>query len=204
MSDDIKVCRAMLCDVECRSDDADGALSTVTGYAAVYNSPVVIAGMFREQVAPGAFDGVIADKRTTALFNHDPNIILGNQSGGTLTLESDDHGLRYTVDVDRESMWGREVLRYLQRGSVVGSSFGFMLDEDGQSITYPDGPHGLRLRTITRVSQLPDVSPVTFPAYESTTAEARSQAAAWMASVPFVGCVDTRRRRLALREHESA
>lgn len=51
-------------------------------------------GSFREVIKPGAFDDVLGDD-VRALFNHDPNFILGRSSAGTLSLSVDDRGLRY-------------------------------------------------------------------------------------------------------------
>src|SRR5687768_5826990 len=76
--------------------------STIGGYAAVFNQETVIGGGmwgFREQIAPGAFDTAIENDDVRALFNHDPNYVLGRTVSGTLKLSADKKGLRYDVDL---------------------------------------------------------------------------------------------------------
>lgn len=155
----------------------DGARQPVVrGYAAVYDTEAVIAGMFRERIAPGAFRSVIgptADVR--ALFNHDDNIVLGRTTNQTLRLSEDERGLAYEFDPNPNDPEAMSVLAKIQRGDVDKSSYGFRVKAD--EWTKPARAGELPLRTITEFDLLRDVSPVTFPAFDETTAEARS--AAW-------------------------
>ena len=144
----------------------------LVGYAAVYNSPAVIAGLFREQIAPGAFHDAIVRDDVVALFNHSPNYPLGRTSARTLRLSSDSHGLRYEVDlIDAE--WTRALAASIARGDVKGSSFAFEV----QAEVWDHSGRGLPMRTLTKLSLI-DVSPVTFPAYASTSVSARARAQA--------------------------
>jgi HK97 family phage prohead protease len=175
--------RAMLGTVECR--DASDTAATISGYAAVFNAETLIGGGmwgFREQIAPGAFDQAIQDDDVRALFNHDPNYLLGRNVAGTLRLKSDKKGLRYEVDLP-DTAAGRDVKTLVDRGDVSGSSFGFVVEEDEwvDGKVEKDGRMTLPLRTIRKVS-LYDVSPVTYPAYPQTTVSARSRAEAMAAS----------------------
>ena len=79
----------------------DGAM-VLRGYAALYNVETVIAGMFREEIAPGAFDEAVGRDDVRALFNHDPNYILGRTTAGNLRLSLDEVGLVYEIDIDAE------------------------------------------------------------------------------------------------------
>jgi HK97 family phage prohead protease len=153
--------------VEYRQADEGARLS---GYAAIFDSPTEIAGMFREIVAPGAFAKAVADDDVRALFNHDANFVLGRTTSRTLRLTEDATGLRYDVDPP-DTQWARDLMVSVQRGDVSQSSFAFEVLEDEWSY----GTRGeMPTRTI-RAVKLYDVSPVTYPAYESTTVSARSR-----------------------------
>lgn len=172
--------RAMLGTVEVREANGD-TVSTIGGYAAVFNQETLIGGGawgFREQIAPGAFDDAIQNDDVRALFNHDPNYLLGRNVAGTLRLKSDRKGLRYDVDLP-DTAAGRDVKTLVERGDVSGSSFGFVVEEDEwiDGKVEKNGTMTLPLRTIRKAS-LFDVSPVTYPAYPQTTVTARSKAEA--------------------------
>ena len=162
--------RAVTMPVEFRQDADKPALS---GYAAVFGSVTEIAGLFKEQIAPGAFSRAAKEDDVRALFNHDANYVLGRTTSGTLRLVEDDKGLRYDVDPP-DTSWARDLMVSVQRGDVSQSSFAFEVTED----EWDYGKRGeMPLRTI-RAVRLYDVSPVTYPAYESTSVSARSLEAA--------------------------
>jgi len=153
--------------VEFRKADEGARLS---GYAAMFDSPTEIAGLFREVVARGAFSKAVLGDDVRALFNHDANFVLGRTTSKTLTLTEDANGLRYDVDPP-DTQWARDLMVSVQRGDVSQSSFAFeVLDDEWVYGTRGEMP----TRTIKSV-RLYDVSPVTYPAYESTTVSARSR-----------------------------
>ena len=163
---------------------ADGRL-TLTGYAVRYNTLSVDLGGFRETILPGAFDKVLSRQRgkqdVVALFNHDPNQLLGRTSSGTLELSSDEKGLRYSVVLPNTEL-GRTIAELTARGDLRGSSFAFTVDAKGESWT--PGEDGKPRRSIREVTGLYDVSVVTHPAYpSSTTSVARRSLEAWLASL---------------------
>lgn len=154
-----------------------GGLSQIAGHAAVFGVEAVIGGKFRERIMPGAFRGVIkTDVRS--LFNHDVNYVLGRTSAGTLTIAEDATGLGYTVTPPASR---RDVLESVERGDVTGSSYGFRVAEGGDEWTRATRSGELPLRTIHEIAELLDVGPVTYPAFEESSAEARSAAEAHMA-----------------------
>ena len=57
----------------------------LSGYAALFNTETVIAGLFREVIAPGAFTESLKTADVVARFNHDENRLLGRTSAGTAT-----------------------------------------------------------------------------------------------------------------------
>jgi uncharacterized protein len=154
----------------------------ISGYAAMYNVETIVFGLWREQVAPGAFKTALdgADD-VRALFNHDTNILLGRTKSGTLKLSDDAKGLKYEVTLDPDDPDSARVHSKIKRGDVDGSSFGFTI-EDEEWDERPTKEGKLPLVTIRKVT-LYDVSPVTFPAYPQTSVSARSRGEALQAEV---------------------
>lgn len=153
----------------------DGEPKRLEGYAAVFGVETVIGDFFREVIEPGAFKSAIKDADVRGLFNHDPNFVLGRTSAGTMRLIEDKDGLRYVI-TPPDTAWGRDTMTLVERGDVTGSSFGFTVRTD--EWTRPSKAGELPLRTIKEVEWLRDVGPVTFPAYEETTVQARDAAKA--------------------------
>jgi len=82
--------------------------------------------------------------------------------------------LRYEFEVP-DTQAGRDLITILERGDIDQSSFGFRVDKDGQRFEdIKEGDKMVTIRTISKVSRLLDVSPVTFPAYPDTVALTRS------------------------------
>ncbi len=154
-----------------RAVESDGAGMTISGYAATFNNMSYDLGGFKEIIAPGAFDDVL-DNDVRAVFNHDPNMILGRSGKGvsTLRLVVDGTGLLYTIDLPNSSI-GRDIYEAVSRGDIQESSFRFRIAPNGEKWT--ETGDGL-IRTIVKISMLADVSPVTFPAYPDATVAARS------------------------------
>lgn len=148
--------------------DAAEPMVTLRGYAAKYNVLSEMMWDFQEAIAPGAFDNVMGDD-VRALFNHDPNHILGRTLSGTLRLSLDDVGLVYEVDLPNTEM-AETVSCAVERGDVTQSSFAFIVNE----ATWTEREDGTWLRTITNLKRLYDVSPVTYPAYPDATVGMRS------------------------------
>lgn len=154
--------------VELREADDNGP--ALRGYAAVFGQESDDLGGFVEVIEPGAFDGVLDDD-VRALWNHNDDYVLGRTASGTLQLAVDDTGLRYEV-TPPDTQWARDALVSVRRGDVTQSSFAFQVAEDRWERVNDDVP----LRRIARFAALYDVSPVTYPAYSQTSAEARAMA----------------------------
>jgi uncharacterized protein len=156
---------------EARADGGAGDAAevvTLAGYAAKYNVLSEMMWDFQETIAPGAFDAVMGDD-VRCLFNHDANLILGRTASGTLRLNLDDTGLRYEVDLP-DTVSASDVAVAVERGDVTQSSFAFIVNE----ATWTEREDGTWLRTITKLSRLYDVSPVTYPGYPDATVGMRS------------------------------
>lgn len=152
---------------------ASGEGRKLNGYAAVFNTEAVIWGLWREEVAPGAYAKTIKEADIRALWNHDTNIVLGRNKAGTLELAEDDKGLRVEIDPP-DNEWGRPVVDAVQRGDVTGMSIAFRVIKE-EWYKPPKDSKELPKRTI-KEAKLYEVSPVTFPAFESTSISARSVA----------------------------
>jgi len=146
------------------------------GHAAVFGQPTEIGGWFREQIQRGAFRSTIQKDDIRALFNHNPDYVLGRNTAGTLALAEDDEGLKTTIDPP-DTQFARDLAVSIERGDISQMSFAFeVLEEEWKK---GEGKE-LDLRTIKKV-KLFDVSPVTFPAYEGTDIGMRSHDA-WVKS----------------------
>lgn len=158
--------------VEKRADEG----RTIVGHAAVFNKLSVDLWGFREKIAPGAFADAVKEDDVRALFNHDPNFILGRNKAGTLRLKEDEIGLAIEVDPP-DVQWARDLMVSIDRRDITQMSFGFSLVADEWDYTDRNNP----VRTLKKV-QLYDVSPVTYPAYPDTDVELNSlmeKKAAW-------------------------
>jgi HK97 family phage prohead protease len=141
----------------------------LVGFAAVYNQLSVDLGFFREKISPGAFHRAFEDGAdVAALWNHNPDKILGRTVSGTLKLRDEpDKGLAFDLLMPRSPL-GQEVAESVRRRDTAGASFGFMTNKD----LWEDTPQGI-VRTLIDVD-LFDVSPTPFPAYPQTEAALRS------------------------------
>ncbi len=172
--------------VELRAGTADGSIGTIEGVASVVGQETVIGSgfwAFREMIMPGAFKDAVKSDDVRALFNHDPNLLLGRTASKTLRIKEDKSGLRYVNDLP-DTATGRDVQTLIKRGDVNGSSFAFTVDQADEEWDESEVKGGkLPLRKILRISKLYDVSPVTYPAYPTTSVSARSRAKAANESV---------------------
>ncbi|WP_257282119.1 HK97 family phage prohead protease [Endozoicomonas sp. ISHI1] len=154
---------------ELRAGDQGEECRKISGYGAVFNTRSENLGGFREVIMPGAFDDVLQDD-VRALFNHDPNYVLGRTSSGTLSLRTDETGLGYDIEIPDNQTIRDLVIAPMQRGDISQSSFAFIAGDDD----WDEDEDGVIVRTIHRMKRLIDVSPVTYPAYTDATAATRS------------------------------
>ncbi len=150
--------------------------SSIHGRAAVFNTLSFDLGGFKERIMPGAFaESIENGDDVSGLWQHDPRFVLGRRKNDTLDLEEDKVGLRY-VARPPDATFAKDAVAQIAGGYVDQSSFGFQVPVDGEKWSVEEGEN---IRTLVNVA-LKDVSPVTFPAYPGTDAEARSAADAIM------------------------
>jgi HK97 family phage prohead protease len=153
--------------VELRAATADSKVSKIGGYAAVFNSPTDVGDFFTEIIAPGAFTNAIISDDVRALFNHDPNFVLGRKSNRTLSLSEDNRGLMFEASPP-DTTWAKDLLASIDRGDISEMSFQFIAKREQW-----DDTGAMPIRTLLEVELL-DVSVVTFPQYEDTSVATRS------------------------------
>ncbi len=158
--------------IEIRADENEPTM--IRGYTAVFNQTSLDVGGFFERIDPGAFSNAILADDVRALSNHDDNFVLGRNTRGTLRMIEDDTGLAVEIQPP-DAQWARDLIVSINRGDVDQMSFGFWVEEGGDRWEMVDG---VAFRTLTNV-RLRDVSIVTFPAYPQTTAQVRTQFAAF-------------------------
>lgn len=153
------------------TESRDITEGTITGYASVFydGSPgteftLGRAGgqLYVERIMPTAFDASLADGAdVVGLFNHDPNLVLGRTSAGTMQLRKDTVGLHYEIKAGNTTI-AKDVMKHQARGDIRGSSFGFRVTNE--DTIHEDGKHVRQIHAV----ELVDVGPVTQPAYEGT------------------------------------
>ena len=152
---------------ETREDD-NGQL-VIAGYFVVFNSIYEIGPGMSESVAPGTFlSSLNGDVR--ALTNHDSTLVLGRTTAGTLKLREDDVGLWGDVIINPKDSDAVNTYERVKRGDVSQCSFGFRITKEDTDIKDDGSVHW----TIREV-ELYEVSVCTFPAYEATNVQARSE-----------------------------
>lgn len=151
--------------------------SMISGSPIVYNSRTDL-GFFDEIIDQGALDG--ADlKDVRFLVNHDTSKIplarsRRNNGNSTMQLSVNENGMDISANIDTENNADAKALySAVQRGDISGMSFMFSIDQERWENLESDHP----TRHIEKIGSVVEVSAVTFPAYESTTIDARSKEA---------------------------
>lgn len=143
----------------------------IVGHAAVFDT-VGDGGWFREKIAPGAFSKSIVNDDVRALFNHNPDYVLGRNKAGTLIMHEDEKGLWVEIDPP-DTQFARDLVTSISRGDISQMSFGFEIIKEERQKGENGEPDLFELREV----KLWDVSPVTFPFYKETdvTVHSRSE-----------------------------
>lgn len=157
------------------NDDENKQL--VEGYAAVFNQRALIwesewsSWKYMEVIDSNAFNG--ADMSDTVFkYNHgDVAMILARASNNTLTMNTDDKGLRISADII-DTNNGTDVYKLIKRGDLNKMSFAFTVKSERTEV---DKENKIYTRTITAFDKIYDVAVVDFPAYYGTSIQARSK-----------------------------
>ena len=106
--------------IETRADKG----KMITGYAAVFYRAAnpgtqyeLMSDMY-ERIDRSAFNRALSEKDDArALFNHDPNFVLGRTASGTLRLSEGDDGLEFECDLP-DTTYARAEKRFGKQGVV--------------------------------------------------------------------------------------
>jgi HK97 family phage prohead protease len=140
---------------------------TLRGYAAVYDQTSHDLGGFREQIAQGAFDEVLATKPDVHLtWDHDTRYVAARTKNDTLHLSSDTHGLLIDAQVGNYT-WAKDLRTALERGDINQGSFAFNVADGGDEFAADDD--GNVMRTIRNIGGLYDVTVTAQGAYPQTS-----------------------------------
>jgi len=154
--------------VEARQAE-DGTMR-LSGYAAVFNNDSVPLP-FIERIAPGAFRKTLTETPDVRLLINHEGLPLARTKNGTLRLKEDETGLYMDADLP-DTQAARDLYTLVERGDVDQMSFAFRVIRQRWN-------EGRTERTLTELSLADgDVSVVTYPAYPTTTVEAREHIAA--------------------------
>lgn len=164
--------RSYLCEVRAETTDAG---NVITGRPIVFGERTDL-GYFDEIIEPGALDGTdLTDVRF--LVNHDTTKIplarsRRNNGNSTMQLVVDPQGLQIFATLDTENNAdARALWSAVNRGDITGMSFMFSIN--GRSWENEESDHPTR--RITSIGSVVEVSACTFPAYPTTSINARSE-----------------------------
>ena len=162
---------------EIRAEQNENEMGVITGRPIVYNSRTDL-GYFDEVIEYGALNG--ADLRDVRfLVNHDISRIplarsRNNNANSTMQLTLDEQGMLIRVNLDvKNNSEARNLYSAIERGDISGMSFMFAVDDEEWTELESDHP----TRHIRKISNVVEVSAVTFPAYEDTEISVRNKEA---------------------------
>ena len=156
------------------TQETDGHQGQITGRPVVYNSRTDI-GPFDEIIEKGALEGTNL-KDVRFLVNHNFDMIplarsRNNTENSTMqmTVDEDGMGIRVNLDIENNAE-ARSLYSAISRGDITGMSFCFKVGDstwEGLDTEHP-------FRKIRKISDIYEVSAVSFPAYEDTSIGVRS------------------------------
>ena len=159
--------RAFDANFETREDES----GVITGRPVVLNS-VTDLGWFDEVIDSGALRNTdLSDVRLC--LNHDTSFVYARSrrsAKSTMEIDVDAMGLTFSAGLDVEgSPKAQDLYAAIKRGDIDKMSFMFTIDGYEWENLESDHP----TRHITSIGKIFEISAVTFPAYDSTSIEAR-------------------------------
>lgn len=144
------------------------------GRPILYETPTLItdgSGSYTEIIRSGALDSAdLSDVRL--LYNHDLAKVPLARTPKTMSLKVDNQGLSLEATLP-DTASAREVYEAVKRGDLSGMSFAFTVPEGGD-----DYDALTNTRTIRQIAKVYECSVVPYPAYPTTSVEARNVQAA--------------------------
>jgi HK97 family phage prohead protease len=174
---------------ELRAAGSGGDDLQLIGYPARFAVESGALGNFKETVDKNCFNRTLRQRDPDSddydedeedikcLRDHDPSLLLGRTSNGSLKLSTDARGLKFVVRLNPKMSLHRDVHEALRTGLMNSRSFAFRCSgDDGEAWEEKTDADGKRyvLRTLKNV-ELADVSVLGMqPAYPDTSVDARA------------------------------
>ena len=154
-------------------DDKSLKVSGYVNKAGSYSQVMSADGTpFRETILPQAFVEAVATEDPIDFYaEHDDQKLLATTVNHSLTLRADDDGLYMEAQI-LDTNDGRDTYELIKSGVITSMSFGFIVLDDDWDMTGGRFDDGVPLRTVKEII-LKEVSAVRFPAYLSSSIEAR-------------------------------
>ena len=162
--------------VELRAEDDEQRGKVITGRPIVYGTRTDL-GWYDEVIDQGALDASDL-KDVRLLVNHNTDMLplarsRNNNENSTMQLSTDAEGLTIRANLDTENNAdARSLYSAVDRGDITGMSFMFTVDKDSWDDVDSDHP----TRHVRSIDRVFEVSAVTWPAYASTSIQARGLA----------------------------
>ena len=159
---------------EFRADDSTGLIE---GVPIVFDTPTDIGGWFEETIVMGAISkDIIKDVRF--FWNHNidekaiARTIIPLEKLGGMELHIEDENVKMLANPNRKRTDANDLCLAIEDGVINAMSFMFGVAEERWEDEDSDYPK----RFITRIDPLIEVSAVNFPAYATTSINARKDA----------------------------
>lgn len=183
---------------EFRANDDTGLIK---GVPIVFDTPTDIGGMFEETICKGAIsDEVIKDVRFFWNHNIDEKAIARTvipiEKLGGMELTIKDEQVEMVMNPNRKRTDVNDLCLAIEDGVVNAMSFMFGIEEE----RWEDLDTNYPKRFITKISPLIEVSAVNFPAYASTSINARGDLST---EIDKVVLDKARQERVAVAENNS-
>jgi len=154
---------------EIRALEEDSKL-IIEGYPIVYDTYADIWGS-KEIIRKGAATNALKRSDELVLWDHESGQPMAAKKNGTLEAKEDEKGVFIRADVSK-TIWGRNGYEAIKNGVIDQMSFAFDIERDHWM--YEDFDEiEIEVREILEFRTLYDYSPVSYPAYEDTTVQAR-------------------------------
>lgn len=149
----------------------DGDSRGYKGVASVFDTETRIY-WFLEKIERGAFDEADTSE-TVCAVNHNYDLVVSRTSAGNLTVRTTENGFEYEGEAS-DTTAGRDLMVNLRDGNITQSSFAFVPSK----VRWEEEKRGneiVDIRVIEKIEKVYDVAPVVFPAYPTTTSEAKTK-----------------------------
>ena len=155
--------------------EAEDGTMRMAGYAAVFNE-ASLPLPFIERIAPGAFSKTLKETPDVRLLINHEGLPMARTKNGTMRLYEDEKGLFFEAEL-ANTQEARDLYTLVARGDVDQMSFAFRVIRQKYNEDRSE-------RLLTEVSLADgDVSIVTYPAYPTTSVEAREALKKAMAQI---------------------